>query len=90
MTTLIKVFGTTGQEELKSGLATAKWTLKPLYRVITASLLMALSTKRIVKRKAEDFLTVSLGKALEENFLSLCGRQMFGPSNLPVVVAQGE
>ena len=41
-----------------------------------------------LKDKPASFLVVSLGKALIGMSPSLCGRQMAGPSSLPVVVAQ--
>ena len=41
-----------------------------------------------VENKPASLLVVSLGKALNGMLPSLCGRQMVGPSSLPVVVAQ--
>ena len=41
-----------------------------------------------VENKPASLLVVSLGKALNGMPPSLCGRQMVGPSSLPVVVAQ--
>ena len=40
-----------------------------------------------VENKPASLLVVSLGKKLNEMPPSLCGRQMVGPSRLPVVVA---
>ena len=41
-----------------------------------------------MENKPASLLVVSLGKALNGMPPSLCGRQMVGPSSLPVVVAQ--
>ena len=43
-----------------------------------------------VENKPASLLVVSLGKALNGMPPSLCGRQMVGPSSLPVVVAQSD
>ena len=43
-----------------------------------------------VENKPASLLIVSLGKALNGMLPSLCGRQMVGPSSLPVVVAQSD
>ena len=40
-----------------------------------------------MENKLASLLVVSLGKTLNEMPRSLCGRQMVGPSNLPVVIA---
>ena len=40
-----------------------------------------------VENKAASFLVVSLGKTFNGMPLSLCGRQVMGPSSLPVMVA---
>ena len=56
--------------------------------VFAASLLGAQHNKDIVKNKPESLLVVSLGKALKGMPLSLCGRQVVGPSSLPVVEGQ--
>ena len=39
-----------------------------------------------VENKPASLLVESLGKTLKGMSLSLCGRQVMGPSNLPVVV----
>ena len=54
----------------------------------TASLLGAQHIGDSVKNKPASFLVVSLSKTLNGMPPSLCGRQMVGPSSLPVVVAQ--
>ena len=41
-----------------------------------------------VENKLASLLVVSLGKALNVTPSSLCGRQVVGPSSLPVMVAQ--
>ena len=61
---------------------------KTLKMVFTASLLGALHIRDSVENKPASLLVVSLDKALNGMPLSLCGRQMVGPSSLPVVVAQ--
>ena len=43
-----------------------------------------------VENKPASLLVVSLGKALNGMPPSLCGRQMVGPSSLPVAVAQSD
>ena len=43
-----------------------------------------------VENKPASLLVVSSGKALNGMPPSLCGRQMVGPSSLPVVVAQSD
>ena len=58
--------------------------------VFTSSLLGAQHIKKSVENKPTSFLVVSLGKALNGIPPSLCGRQMMGPSSLPVVVAQSD
>ena len=58
--------------------------------VFTASLLGAQHIRDSVENKPASFLVVSLGKALNGMPQSLCGRQMVGPSSLPVVVAQSD
>ena len=58
--------------------------------VFTASLLGAQHIKDSVENKLASLLVVSLGKALNGMPPSLCGRQMVGPSSLPVVVAQSD
>ena len=62
---------------------------KTLKMVFTASLLGAQQNRDSVKNKPASLL-VSLGKALNGMPPPLCGRQMVGPSNLPVVVAQSD
>ena len=50
---------------------------------------LALSTKRdSVENKPASLFVVSLSKTLNEMSPSLCGKQVVGPSNLPVVVDQ--
>ena len=46
--------------------------------------------KDSVENKPASLFVVSLGKALNEMPRSLCGRQVGGPSNLPVVVVQSD
>ena len=58
--------------------------------VFTASLLGAQQIRDSVENKPASLLVVSLGKALNGTPPSLCGRQMVGPSSLPVVVAQSD
>ena len=58
--------------------------------VFTASLLGAQHIRDSVENKPASLLVVSLGKALNGTPPSLCGRQMVGPSSLPVVVAQSD
>ena len=54
---------------------------------IYSSLLGAQHIRDSVENKPASLLVVSLGKALNGMPPSLCGRQMVGPSSLPVVVA---
>ena len=54
--------------------------------VFTASLLGAQHIRDSVENKPASLLVVPLGKALNGMSSSLCGRQMVGPSSLPVVV----
>ena len=61
---------------------------KTLKNGITASLLGTQHNRNRVKNKSASLLVVSLGKVLNEMPPSLCGRQVVGPSSLPVVVAQ--
>ena len=56
--------------------------------VFTASLLGALHNRDSVENKPASLLVVSLGKTLSRTPPSSCGRQVVGPSSLPVVVAQ--
>ena len=58
--------------------------------VFTASVLDAQHIKDSVENKPTSLLVVSLSKALYGMPPSLCGRQMVGPSSLPVVVAQSD
>ena len=58
--------------------------------VFTAFLLGAQHIRDSVENKPTSLLVVSLGKALNGMPPSLCGRQMVGPSSLPVVVAQSD
>ena len=58
--------------------------------VFTASLLGAQHMRDSVENKPASLLVVSLGKAFNGMLPSLCGRQMVGPSSLPVVVAQSD
>ena len=55
--------------------------------VFIASLLGAQQNRDSVENKPASLLVVSLGKALKGMTPSLCGRQMVGPSSVPVVVA---
>ena len=55
-----------------------------------SSLLGAQHLRDSVENKPASLLVVSLGKALKGTPPSLCGRQMVGPSSLPVVVAQSD
>ena len=56
--------------------------------VFTASLLGAQQNRDRVENKPASLLVVSLGKALNGTLPSLCGRQVVGPSSLPIVAAQ--
>ena len=58
--------------------------------VFTASLLGAQHIRDSVENKPVSLLVVSLEKALNGMPPSLCGRQMVGPSSIPVVVAQSD
>ena len=58
--------------------------------VFTASLLGAQHIRDSVENEPASLLVVSLGKALNGIPPNLCGRQMVGPSNPPVVVAQSD
>ena len=58
--------------------------------VFTASLLGAQHIRDSVENKPASLLVVSLGKPLNGMPPSLCGRQMVGPSSLPVVLAQSD
>ena len=55
--------------------------------VFTAFLLGAQKNRDSLENKLASLLVVSLGKTLNRTPLSLCGRQMMGPSSLPIVVA---
>ena len=65
-------------------------TKRLLKMVFTASLLGAQHIRDSVENKPVSWLVVSLGKALNGMPPSLCGRQMVGPSILPVVVAPSD
>ena len=56
--------------------------------VFTASLLGAQQNSDSVENRPASLFVVSLGKAFNGMPPSLCGRQVVGPSSLPVVVAQ--
>ena len=58
--------------------------------VFTASLLRAQQKSDGVENKPASLLVMSLGKALNGMPPSSCGRQVAGPSSLPVVVAQSD
>ena len=58
--------------------------------VFTAFLLGAQHIRDSVENKPASLLVVSLGKALNGMPPSLCGRQMVGPSSLPVMVAKSD
>ena len=58
--------------------------------VFTASLFGAQHNRDSVENEPASLLVVSLGKALNGMPPSSCGRQMVGPSSLPVVVAQSD
>ena len=58
-----------------------------LKMAFTALLLGAHYNRISVENKPASLLAVSLGKALNEMPPSLCGRQVVGPSSLPVGVA---
>ena len=55
--------------------------------VFTSSLLGAQQNRDSAENKPASLLVVSLGKTLNRMPPSLCGRQMVGPSSLPVAVA---
>ena len=55
--------------------------------VFTAYLLGAQHIMDSVENKPASFLVVSLGKTPNGMLPSLCGRQMVGPSSLPVMMA---
>ena len=61
---------------------------KTLKMVFTASLLGAQRKRDSVENEPESLLVVPLGKTHNGMPPSLCGRQMAGPSGLPVVVIQ--
>ena len=61
-------------------------TLKKM--VFTAFLLGAQHNRDSVENKPTRLLVVSLGKALNGMPPFSCGREMVGPSSLPVVMAQ--
>ena len=61
---------------------------KTLKMVFTASLLGAHHNRDNVKKKPASLLVVFLGEVLIGMSPFSCGRQMVGPSSLPVVVAQ--
>ena len=56
--------------------------------VFTASLLGAQHNRDSVENKPASLLVVSLGKTLKGMPPFLCGRQVVGPSSLPIVVVQ--
>ena len=56
----------------------------------TAFLFGVQHTRDSVENRPASSLVVSLGKALNGMPSSLCGRQMVGPSSLPVVVVQSD
>ena len=58
-----------------------------LKMVFTASLFGAQQSRDSVENKPASLLDVSLGKTLNGIPPSLCGREMVGPSSLPVLVA---
>ena len=58
-----------------------------LKTLFTASLLGAQQNRDSLENKPASLLVVSLGKRVNEMPLSLCGRQVVGPSSLPDVVA---
>ena len=58
--------------------------------IFTAFLFGVQHTRDSVENKPESSLVVSLGKTLNGMPSSLCGRQMVGPSSLPVVVVQSD
>ena len=60
---------------------------KTLKMVFKTFLLGAQQNMDSVENKPASLLAVSLGKTLNGTPPSLCGRQMVGPSNLPVVEA---
>ena len=56
--------------------------------ISTASLLGAQQKRNGAENQPASLLVVSLGKPINGMPLSSCGRQVAGPSNLSVVVAQ--
>ena len=60
---------------------------KKLKNGIHSFLLGAQQNRNSVENKPASLLVVSLSKTLNEIRLSICGRQVVGPSSLPVVVA---
>ena len=58
--------------------------------IFTASLLGAQHKKSSVENKPASLLVVSMGKVLDGMPLSSCGRQVVGPSSLPLVMAQSD
>ena len=60
---------------------------KTLKMVFIASLLGAQQNRDSVENKPASLLVVSMGKTLNGIPQSLCGRQVVGPSSLPVVMA---
>ena len=62
-------------------------TKKLLKIVFTASLLRAHQNRNSVENKPASLLVVSLSKTINRMPPSLCGRQVVGPSSLPVVIA---
>ena len=58
--------------------------------VFIASLLGVQHTSNSVENKQASLLAVSLGKALNGMPPSSYGRQVAGPSSLPIVVAQSD
>ena len=54
--------------------------------LFTASLLGTQQNRDSVENKPASLLVVSLGKTLNGMLLSLCGRQVVGPSTLLVMV----
>ena len=61
---------------------------KTLKMVFTTSMLGAQHNKHSMENKPASLLVVSFGKAVNVMPPFSCGRQVVGPSSLPVVVAQ--
>ena len=61
---------------------------KTLEKGINNFLAWRIEQKGQLREQAASLLVVSFGKALNGMHPSLCGKQMMGPSSLPVVVAQ--